>query len=86
MTDRPAILITGATDGLGRALAQALAADGATLILHGRDQRRLDRTADDIGDAGAASGLGCAVLAGLHRLDSPCRAGSRQVGRGKMEP
>ena len=40
MTDRPAILITGATDGLGRALAQALAADGATLILHGRDQRK----------------------------------------------
>ena len=54
MTDRPAILITGATDGLGRALAERLAADGATLILHGRDQRRLDRTADDIGAAAGA--------------------------------
>ena len=49
MTGRPAILITGATDGLGRALAGRLAADGATLILHGRDRRKLDRAADEIG-------------------------------------
>src|SRR5499427_4562729 len=49
MTDRPAILITGATDGLGRALAGRLAADGATLILHGRDRRRLDDAVDEIG-------------------------------------
>jgi NAD(P)-dependent dehydrogenase (short-subunit alcohol dehydrogenase family) len=49
MTDQPTIFITGATDGLGRALAHQLAADGATLILHGRDQRKLDQTADDVG-------------------------------------
>lgn len=51
MTRPPTILITGATDGHGRALAHRLAADGATLLLHGRDQARLDRTADDIRDA-----------------------------------
>jgi NAD(P)-dependent dehydrogenase (short-subunit alcohol dehydrogenase family) len=34
------ILLTGATDGLGRALAAELAATGATLLLHGRDDRK----------------------------------------------
>ncbi|MFB7665971.1 SDR family NAD(P)-dependent oxidoreductase [Kitasatospora sp. NPDC056138] len=50
MTRPPIIFITGATDGLGRALAHRLAADGATLILHGRDQAKLDRTAAEIRD------------------------------------
>src|SRR4051812_45182974 len=43
--------ITGATDGLGRALAHRLAAEGATLILHGRDPEKLDRTAEAIREA-----------------------------------
>jgi NAD(P)-dependent dehydrogenase (short-subunit alcohol dehydrogenase family) len=34
------ILITGATDGLGRALASALAKAGPTLLIHGRDEAR----------------------------------------------
>jgi NAD(P)-dependent dehydrogenase (short-subunit alcohol dehydrogenase family) len=42
------ILITGATDGLGRGVAQRLAADGATLLLHGRDPDRLASTAREI--------------------------------------
>jgi NAD(P)-dependent dehydrogenase (short-subunit alcohol dehydrogenase family) len=37
--DQQAILITGATGGLGRELAQATAKQGATLLLHGRDLR-----------------------------------------------
>ena len=50
MTASRTVLITGATDGLGRALAHRLAADGDTVLLHGRDQARLDATADAIRD------------------------------------
>jgi len=39
------VLVTGATDGLGLALASHLVEDGERVILHGRDPDRLDRTA-----------------------------------------
>jgi len=48
MTNSRTILITGATDGLGRALAGRLAEDGDALILHGRDAGRLAEVADEI--------------------------------------
>ena len=38
--DGRVILITGATDGLGRGVARELAAAGATVLLHGRDAER----------------------------------------------
>jgi NAD(P)-dependent dehydrogenase (short-subunit alcohol dehydrogenase family) len=34
------VLVTGATDGLGKAVAKELAATGATVLLHGRDHAR----------------------------------------------
>ena len=42
------IAITGATDGLGRAVAEELSAEGHTLLLHGRSEGRLD-AGDGIG-------------------------------------
>jgi NAD(P)-dependent dehydrogenase (short-subunit alcohol dehydrogenase family) len=42
------ILVTGATDGLGRALAADLAASGAQILVHGRDERRGQDTLDEI--------------------------------------
>jgi NAD(P)-dependent dehydrogenase (short-subunit alcohol dehydrogenase family) len=50
LTSTRTIFISGATDGLGRALAHQLAAYGAVLNLHGRDPGKLERTADDIRD------------------------------------
>ena len=51
--DQQTILITGATHGLGRGLAGELAAAGATLLVHGRDQTRGRET---IADLEAATG------------------------------
>jgi NAD(P)-dependent dehydrogenase (short-subunit alcohol dehydrogenase family) len=49
--DEQTILVTGATDGLGRALARELAARGATVLLHGRSLQRLDDTLREIAEA-----------------------------------
>jgi NAD(P)-dependent dehydrogenase (short-subunit alcohol dehydrogenase family) len=42
------ILLTGATDGLGRGVAERLARQGHTLHLHGRHPERLARTLEQI--------------------------------------
>jgi NAD(P)-dependent dehydrogenase (short-subunit alcohol dehydrogenase family) len=47
-TAEQVIMVTGATDGLGRALATELAGRGATLLLHGRDEVRLADTVERI--------------------------------------
>ena len=47
------IFITGAGSGLGKALAIACAKSGATVILSGRNQARLDRVYDEIVALGA---------------------------------
>lgn len=48
------IVITGATDGLGREVALALAADGHRLILHGRRPEALRTLRDEVAAAGGA--------------------------------
>jgi NAD(P)-dependent dehydrogenase (short-subunit alcohol dehydrogenase family) len=48
-----AILVTGASGGLGRALCLAFAALGATIVLHGRVVRKLEVLYDDIVALGA---------------------------------
>jgi NAD(P)-dependent dehydrogenase (short-subunit alcohol dehydrogenase family) len=42
------VLVTGATDGLGRAVATELAGLGATVLLHGRDDPRGEQALRDI--------------------------------------
>ncbi|MGH2955212.1 MAG: SDR family NAD(P)-dependent oxidoreductase [Solirubrobacterales bacterium] len=45
------VLITGATDGLGRSVAAHLAGLGAGVLVHGRDPGRTARTASEIRDS-----------------------------------
>ncbi|MCT2588843.1 SDR family NAD(P)-dependent oxidoreductase [Streptomyces sp. N2-109] len=42
------VLLTGATQGMGRHLAHALASAGATLLLHGRDGARMAQVASEV--------------------------------------
>jgi 3-oxoacyl-[acyl-carrier protein] reductase len=42
-------LVTGGSSGIGRGIAQTLAASGARVAITGRDQRRLKETADELG-------------------------------------
>lgn len=81
----PVVLITGATDGLGRAVAQQLAAGGAILHLHGRSAEKLAETAAaitaatgnaqvhthraDLSSLDEVRGLADAVIAATPRLD-----------------
>ena len=44
----PVVLVTGATDGIGRATALALATRGAHVLVHGRNQSRVKQALDAI--------------------------------------
>ena len=48
-------LITGSSQGIGLALARGLAEAGATIILNGRDRKKLDLAAKALADAGATT-------------------------------
>jgi len=57
-------LITGGSSGIGRAIAQTLAASGARVAITGRDERRLAETAGTLNvhaihadDISAAAGM-----------------------------
>jgi NAD(P)-dependent dehydrogenase (short-subunit alcohol dehydrogenase family) len=48
MMDSKIVLVTGATDGLGKGVALALVHAGTTVLVHGRDPDRIARAADEI--------------------------------------
>lgn len=56
-------LVTGGGRGIGRAIALALAREGATLDLVARSRDQLERTADDCAEAGSPD-------VGIHALDA----------------
>jgi len=63
------ILVTGATDGLGRRVARELAAKGATVLLHGRSPERLEATLEEVRSQASSHKVGT-LLADLSSLRS----------------
>lgn len=61
------ILVTGATDGLGKRVARELAAKGTTVLLHGRSPERLEATLEEIRSQTSSQKVG-SYLADLSSL------------------
>ena len=72
------VLITGATSGVGRALAHAFAAEGARVIVHGRYPDCLAEVAHAVGGVSVSSDL--AAPDGAFRLVSGALAAAEQAG------
>jgi NAD(P)-dependent dehydrogenase (short-subunit alcohol dehydrogenase family) len=77
-----AIIVTGSTTGIGEAMARRFVAEGANVLVHGRDRERGEtlvgelgrgRAAlhvDDVGDAGAAQRTVDAAVKAFGRIDA----------------
>ncbi len=73
------IVVTGATSGLGRAAAEQLARDGATVVVLGRNPDKTAAVVAEIRDATGNANVS-AVVADLGDLDSVRRAAEQILG------
>ena len=67
--DEQTILVTGATDGLGREVARELARRGARVLLHGRDEGKAEQVRAAIAEAAGSDRIDV-VLAELSSMDA----------------
>jgi NAD(P)-dependent dehydrogenase (short-subunit alcohol dehydrogenase family) len=72
------VLITGATDGLGRRVAELLARRGEEVLVHGRSPEKVEEVARQIGAAGAYV-ADLASLDEVRRLATEVRSDSEQL-------
>lgn len=72
-------IVTGASRGIGRAVALELAREGCTVVVAARDRAALDRVAAEAKEAGAPDSL--AVAADLSRPEEPGRVVAETVER-----
>jgi 3-oxoacyl-[acyl-carrier protein] reductase len=68
--ERRVALVTGASRGIGEAIARRLAADGRRVILMSRSQGRLEELASEIEAAGGSAGVATADVSDAAQLAS----------------
>jgi NAD(P)-dependent dehydrogenase (short-subunit alcohol dehydrogenase family) len=73
-----AAIVTGASRGIGRAIARGLGKEGALCVLCARDEQRLASVEREIADAG---GEACAISLDLRTPDAPSRLAGFAIER-----
>jgi NAD(P)-dependent dehydrogenase (short-subunit alcohol dehydrogenase family) len=68
--DNKLALVTGSTQGIGKAVASGLLREGATVIINGRSQYRVEATVRELSDRGKIYGITAdiATAAGVEQL------------------
>ena len=79
-------LVTGATSGIGKATALALAAAGATVAVSGRDKEKGRAVVDAIGAAGGSAVFVAADLAGAEAAVDLAARATEALGGGCRHP
>ena len=74
-------LVMGASKGLGRSIADALAAEGASVVISGREQASLDKVAAELKALGAPAAFGVvADVAKGEQMDALAEAAVQKLG------
>jgi NAD(P)-dependent dehydrogenase (short-subunit alcohol dehydrogenase family) len=73
------VLVTGATSGLGRAVAGELAERGATVLVHGRDPERIERTVAELPGGARGYRADLSSLAEVRRLAEDVAANEERL-------
>ena len=74
-------LVTGASQGIGRACALRLAKDGTAIALAARSQEKLEQVAKEITAAGGQAGCFVMDVASEDSVKSACKAAIAQFGK-----
>jgi NAD(P)-dependent dehydrogenase (short-subunit alcohol dehydrogenase family) len=81
MTEAPVVLVTGASQGIGREIALAFAATGARLVLTARSRANLEETARLVVDRGAEALVLCADVADAADVERMAGEAVARMGR-----
>ena len=73
-------LVTGAASGIGRAIAEAYAAEGATVAVHARSEERAAETLEAIAGAGGKAFAAPADLTEPAAIEAMCKAAIENLG------